>query len=139
MAGLRLGYALFGCAETAGKVRECGQYWSVSAPAQAAGIAALDEVKYIENARKIIAAERKYLSSELVKFGFEVFPSDADFILFRCDAPLDRLLLNEGIMIRNCSDYSGLSEGCFRIAVRLHEENEMLVRGIEKVMKWQKI
>ncbi|MBP3854982.1 MAG: aminotransferase class I/II-fold pyridoxal phosphate-dependent enzyme [Ruminiclostridium sp.] len=138
MAGLRLGYALFGSPGIAGKVRCCGQFWSVSSVAQAAGIAALDETQYVGNARKIIAGERAYLSGELRRYGFEVFPSDTDFILFRCGIPLDRLLLNEGIMIRNCGNYSGLGEGYFRIAVRIHEENEALIKAIEKVIKWQK-
>ncbi len=138
MAGLRLGYALFGSAELAERVRRSGQFWSVSAPAQAAGIAALGEREYVGRARKLIPAERAYLSEMLEKYGFKVYPSDADFILFRCGLPLDELLLNEGILIRSCGNYSGLGDGYFRIAVRLREENEKLVGAIEKVMKWQK-
>lgn len=138
MAGLRLGYALSGNAELAARVRNSGQFWSVSAPAQAAGIAALDEREYVNNARQIISGQREYLSGQLKRCGFTVCPSDADFILFRCDLPLDEMLLNEGILIRSCANYSGLGEGYFRIAVRLHEENEKLVRAIEKVIKWQK-
>ncbi|MGN1137470.1 MAG: pyridoxal phosphate-dependent aminotransferase, partial [Oscillospiraceae bacterium] len=40
MAGLRLGYALFGDSTLAEKVRKTGQFWSVSSPAQVAGEAA---------------------------------------------------------------------------------------------------
>jgi threonine-phosphate decarboxylase len=138
IAGLRLGYALFGSSDIAGKVRDSGQFWSVSNVAQAAGIAALGEKKYVEDARKIISSERKYLSENLSDFGFTVYPSDANFILFRCGIPLDDLLLNEGILIRNCAGYSGLESGFFRIAVRLHEENTELVSAIERVLKWQR-
>ena len=138
MAGLRLGYALFGSSELAEKVRENGQYWSVSTVAQAAGTAALDEKKYVDDAKKIIAKERKYLFDKLQEFGFIVYPSDANFILFRCSYPLDKMLLDEGIMIRNCADHSGLGDGYFRIAVRLREENKMLIEAVEKVIKWQK-
>ena len=138
MAGLRLGYALFGSTETARKVRESGQFWSVSAVAQAAGIAALDEKKYVSDAVKLIREERKYLHDELSKTGFTVCPSDANFILFRCEVPLDELLLGEGIMKRNCNNYSGLGEGYFRIAVRTREENEELIKAIGRVMEWQK-
>ncbi len=138
MAGLRLGYSLFRSAELAKKVRKSGQFWSVSSVAQAAGIAALDEHEYVKRAQKIISEEREYLSGELGKFGFKVFPSDANFILFRCELPLDELLLSEGILIRNCANYSGLGEEYFRIAVRLHADNETLIKAIEKVTKWQK-
>ena len=137
MAGLRLGYALFGSSDLDAKVLNSGQYWSVSSIAQAAGIAALDEKKYVDNARIIIAKERKYLFDNLTGFGFTVYPSKANFILFRCDIPLEEILLKEGIMIRNCTNYSGLENGFFRIAVRLHAENEKLINAIEKVIKWQ--
>jgi len=138
MAGLRLGYAVSGSAVLASTVRKTGQFWGVSAVAQAAGIAALGERRYVENARKIIAEERKYLFDNLKLFGFTVYPSDANFILFHCEFPLDELLLNEGILIRSCSNYSGLGDGYFRVAVKLHAENEQLIKAIEKVIKWQK-
>ena len=135
MPGLRLGYALFGSAETAARVRGCGQYWSVSVPAQAAGIAALDETQYVETAKKLICEERSFLAEMLRKNGFTVYPSDADFLLFRCDVPLDELLVKEKILIRNCANFSGLGEGFFRVAVRTHAENEALAAATERVMR----
>ena len=137
MPGLRLGYALFGDTGLAAKVRGTGQFWSVSAVAQAAGEAALDEREYVAGAVELIAEERRYLSEMLKSCGFTVCPSDANFILFRCDVPLDAMLLNEGILIRNCVNFDGLGEGYFRIAVRTHEENKMLAETMKKVMKWQ--
>ncbi|MBR5089152.1 MAG: histidinol-phosphate aminotransferase family protein, partial [Ruminiclostridium sp.] len=138
MAGLRLGYALSGSPELAEKVRRSGQYWSVSAVAQAAGIAALDEREYLRKAVKIISAERRYLSAELTRFGFTVLPSDTNFILFGCGLPLDEMLLGEGILIRSFEGSDAPGDGYFRIAVKLHEENEALISAIEKVTKWQK-
>ena len=138
MAGLRLGYAIFGSPEIALKVRNTGQFWSVSSIAQSAGIAALGEKKYVDDARNIIAKERGFLIDRLSRFGFTVYPSDANFILFGCDIPLDELLIKEGILIRNCENYSGIGKGYFRVAVRLRSENQALIEAIEKVMKWQK-
>ncbi len=139
MAGLRLGYAIFGSGELAGKVRESGQFWSVSIPAQAAGLAALDEVGYVVSARLLIADEKKYLYRGLRELGFTVFESDANYILFRCDIPLDDMLKDDGILIRNCSNYSGLGDGYFRIAVKTHSENEALIRAMERCAeRWQK-
>lgn len=48
MPGIRLGYALFGSSEVAEKAASTGQAWSVSTPAQAAGIAALRLDGYVE-------------------------------------------------------------------------------------------
>lgn len=134
MAGLRLGYALFGDAELAEKVRRNDQFWSVSAPAQTAGEAALDEKNYLEKTLELEKAERKFLTENLRNFGFKVYPSEANFILFYTKLPLDEMLLSEKILIRNCANFDGLEQGYFRIAVRSHEENFALVSAIERCL-----
>ncbi len=132
MAGLRLGYAVFGDVEMAEKVRKIGQYWSVSAPAQIAGITALSEIDYIKKSVKEISKEREFLISELLKLGFTVYPSSTNFILFHCNVRLDDILKNEKILIRNCENYDGLEYGYFRIAVRTRTENEKLISAIRR-------
>lgn len=134
MAGLRLGYALFGSAALAEAVRNTGQYWSVSTPAQLAGTAALKEKNYIEKTVRLIKIEREFLTAELEKFGFKVYNSEANFILLRCDLPIDKMLLKEKIAIRNCSNYDGLDNGFFRIAVRSHEENLTLISALGRCL-----
>ena len=138
MAGLRLGYALFGDERCALSVRECGQPWSVSSPAQAAGVAAakvLSETDYLAQTRALIAEGRSFLSGELSRLGFEVFPSDANFLLFKGAENLAEALLERGIAIRSCRDYRGLDERFFRIAVRTHEENERLTTALSDIQK----
>ncbi len=130
MAGMRLGYALFGSRQLAETVRNTGQFWSVSSPAQAAGIAALAERDYVRRTVEIVETEREYLRRELTRLGLRVYPSEANFLLFRCGLPLDERLLKERILIRSCENYSGLDASYFRIAVRMHEENAALVEAI---------
>lgn len=134
MAGLRLGHALFGDAELAEKVRRNGQFWSVSAPAQTAGEAALDEKNYLEKTLELAKKEREFLTENLRNFGFKVYPSEANFILFYTKISLDEMLLSEKILIRNCANFDGLEQGYFRIAVRPHEENSALVSAIERCL-----
>lgn len=134
MAGLRLGYALFGDEKLAESVRKSGQFWSVSAPAQTAGEAALDEKNYLEKTLELVKKEREFLTENLRNFGFKVYPSEANFILFYTKLPLDEMLLSEKILIRNCANFDGLEQGYFRIAVRSHEENSALVSAIERCL-----
>ena len=135
MAGLRLGYLLCGSAETARKIETCGQCWSVSVPAQIAGEAALRETGYIARTIRLVAAERAYLTRSLQEAGCRVYPSEANFLLFRCDChDLEERLLQEGIAIRDCSDYIGLGRGYFRVAVRTHEENAALTEAVRRCM-----
>lgn len=132
MPGLRLGYALCASAELADKLRRSGQFWSVSAPAQAAGVAALGEQGYEERTAAYIASERAFLAKGLADAGIKVYPSDANFLLLRGKKELADRLLSEGILIRSCDNFSGLGEGYFRTAVRTREENERLISAVRR-------
>ena len=134
MAGLRLGYCMCKDEKMAEAICSCGQCWSVSVPAQLAGMAALSEEEYVEQTVSLIARERKYLMDSLRKLGLRVYASEANFLLFFSNAPLDVLLLKEGIAIRSCENYRGLRYGFFRIAVRSHEENKALIHAIERIL-----
>ena len=37
-------------------------------------------------------------------------------------------------MIRDCSDYTGLSEGYYRIAVKKHDENKILLEALKEIL-----
>ncbi len=134
MPGLRLGYALCGSAETAERIHNSGQFWSVSVPAEEAGVTALDVKDWKEKTVAFITKERKYLTEELRGCGFEVIDSSANFLLFRARDDLGKLLLEKGIMIRECTDFRGLGKVYFRTAVRTRKENEILVKGIKEVL-----
>ncbi|MCR5123300.1 MAG: aminotransferase class I/II-fold pyridoxal phosphate-dependent enzyme [Ruminococcus sp.] len=133
MAGLRLGYAVCGSEGAAERLRRSGQYWSVSAPAQAAGIAALDEKAYAAETVSLISKERSFLAERLNALGYKVFPSAVNYLLFKGEEGLDDRLLAEGIGIRNCASYSGLGSVFFRAAVRTHEENQRFINALERI------
>lgn len=134
MAGIRLGYAVFGSKQLAEILQKTGQFWSVSAPAQIAGEAALREKEYLLKTAEIVERERKFLMTELKNTGIRVYPSEANFLLLRCDLPLDELLIKERIAIRNCGNFDGLKENYFRIAVRNHRENTALISAVRRVL-----
>ena len=131
MAGLRLGYGIFGDISLAEKIRNTGQYWSVSYPAQLAGIYALDEKNYIKDTVKYISQEREYLSQNLKKLNIKVFDSDVNYLLLKTDIPLYDMLLKEKILIRKCGNYCGLDDNFYRIAVRTHGENQYLLNKLK--------
>jgi len=143
--GLRLGYCVTSCAETAASLRKQLPEWNVSAPAQAAGVAAVHEDAYLKEAVRLISGERQFLAMELKNLGFAVFPSDSNFLLFRDEArangadcgsskgSLFDALLSDGILIRDCRDFMGLGEGFYRIAVRKHADNVALVASLRRI------
>ena len=62
-----------------------------------------------------------------------VCPSSVNYLLFQAPTCLHTKLRAKKIAIRNCDNYVGLGPGWYRIAVRLHEENEALIRAIKEV------
>ena len=134
MAGLRLGYALFSDASFAQTVRKTGQCWSVSAPAQLAGIAASDDTDYVRRTLALITAERGYMSSAIAGMGLTVFPSETNFLLICSPLPLADSLAAHGIAVRRCENYRGLDSRYIRVAVRTHSDNEALVRALERII-----
>lgn len=139
MAGLRLGYGLCSNQELLLQMEMRLQPWNVSIPAQEAGIAALEETEYVERARRLVFEESGYLREQLEQLGYRVFASQANYLFFRGEEWLGEALLKEQIMIRDCSNYPGLSGGFWRIAVKTHEENQRLLQAVRKVREvWQK-
>lgn len=134
MAGLRLGYAVFGDSELAERVEEYGQPWSVSSAAQAAGVAALKVLFYLERARDLIKREREYLSRELEMLGVKVFTSRTNFLLLKSELPLNKMLIRKQISIRSCENFDGLGKEYFRIAIKSHEENTALINALKELL-----
>ena len=104
--------------------------WNVSVLAQMAGEACIRESGYIKETSEYVGRQRGLLADGLKKLGFKVYESDSDFILFYSKLPLYDILLDKGILIRDCSNYVGLSEGYFRVAVKRFDENVRLLKVI---------
>lgn len=135
MAGLRLGYALCSDASFAARLQACGQPWAVSAPAQAAGIAALTDPDYLATLRTLIVKERARLLEGLAALGMKVIPGEANFLLFRSEKQdLAERLRCRGILLRDCSTFSGLGAGWYRCAVRTEDENKLFLRTMEEIL-----
>ena len=135
MAGLRLGYALCSDVRLLDEMCRRGQPWPVSMPAQAAGLAALEEREYSAELATLVREQRPFLTVGLAELGCRVVPGEANFLLFSClDPQLDRRLEKRGILLRDCSNFPGLGPGWFRTAVRTGEENRALLRAMKEVL-----
>lgn len=157
MAGLRLGYGLCSNELLLGKLYEGRQPWSVSGLAQKAGIAALSQKDYVRESKAVIKEERQYLAQELEKLGFRVYPGQANYLFFKDVLSenassegvstksgqkkasekgwLYDALLDGGVLIRSCANYSGLDNTFYRICVKTRPENEAFLGRLKAVLK----
>lgn len=139
MPGLRLGYGICSDVELLEKLERVRQPWSVSSPAQAAGLAALKEIDRVERTRAFVSEERKMMEKDFERIGVRYFPSSANYMLLKSSYDLFVLLKEKKILIRDCSNYEGLEKGFYRVAVKGREENRLLIRALEEICRQEKI
>lgn len=111
------------------------QPWNVSGLAQAAGVAALKETAYVEEGRRTVREQREFLKKELGKLPLQVMDSKANYIFFRGPKELWEQCKEKGILLRDCSNYQGLSKGWYRTAVRLPQENARLLEVLKEILQ----
>lgn len=135
MAGVRLGYVLTRDTALLAAMRAAGQPWAVSSLASAAGIAALKETQYVEKVRSLIDTERAFLRTEFERMGIHCMGGAANFIFFHTDcADFVQKMRQKGVLVRDCANYRGLTQGDCRVGVRTHAENAALVAAVREVL-----
>ena len=135
MPGVRLGYLLCADRELREKIRRHLPEWNLSAFAQRAGIACAEQAQgYLQKTVEYVKTERAFLKSGLEKLEIRVVSGEADFLLLYTTQPIYDRLLSKGILIRDCGNFRGLGEGYYRIAVKTHAENEILLRELARTV-----
>ncbi len=135
LAGLRLGYCVTSNDKLRKQLKSGSQPWSVSTLAQVAGVTACGLPAWTEKGRTWLREEQPRLEASLKKFGLKVWPGEGNFLLFQKgnEEFLQEKLLKQGILIRDCSNFSGLGNGFYRVAVTSEKNRNILLKAIEKV------
>ncbi|MFA5316943.1 MAG: histidinol-phosphate transaminase [Dehalococcoidales bacterium] len=133
LAGLRLGYAVASEAVITALER-VKPPWSVSSPAQKAGIFALNQSDYFEGCSRRLHRAKEFLIRNLSALGYEVLPSSSNFFLVRVGdaAEFRSKLLKKGIMVRDATSF-GLPQ-YIRLAPRRLAECRRLLQTIREIM-----
>lgn len=136
MAGARLGY-LIGPSRLVTELDKVVLPYHLDAVKQVAGRTALRFVDDMDARVKQVIAERGRLAEGLARLGVEVFPSGANFILFRTRGVDGRHvwqgLVDESVLIRDCSGWPRLTD-CLRVTVGTPEENGRFLEALATVL-----
>jgi histidinol-phosphate aminotransferase len=133
LAGLRVGYGVAD-PELAGYLQRARHPFNVNRLAEVAAEAALDDREYRDRLRELNAEGIEYLTRELRALGFEVWPSDANFVLAkprRGGVDTFDALLRQGVIVRPLAGF-GMPEHV-RITIGLPEENARLVKALQRI------
>ncbi len=135
LAGMRIGYAVSN-RDLAGVMQRIKIPYSLNRVSEMVAIKALQNQEFVHRGVELVNVERKRLEKGLADLGFKVFPSEANFILFK--SPIDhsrlvRSLSEKGMMIRDFGNNRSLEE-CVRTTIGTREMNDALLSKLREVL-----
>lgn len=140
LPGIRIGYGC-GSRRLIERLENIKITWSVNGLAEVLGVEALEDSEFQRKSRELLDKEKDFLLKEFADLEeLKVFPSAANFFLvkIRNSMPVGELvakLAKDKIMIRDASNFVGLDNQFFRVAIRRRDENQVLMASLRKVFE----
>ncbi|HEX5365448.1 MAG TPA: histidinol-phosphate transaminase [Acidimicrobiales bacterium] len=136
MAGARLGY-LVGPAWLVEQLDKVVLPYHLDAFKQAAGTLALDFVADMHERVGRLVEERGRLVAALARLPVDVWPSSANFVLFRprgmAGDAVWEALVERSVLVRNCASWPRLA-GCLRVTVGTRDEDDAFLAALGQVL-----
>ncbi|MBI3579462.1 MAG: histidinol-phosphate transaminase [Ignavibacteriales bacterium] len=135
LAGIRLGYGI-AHPTVISYLMKIKPPYNINALTSIEALKALDNFDLVKQRIKAIVTERKRLAAALstVSYVQTVFPSDANFLLVRCEnaTSVYRSLAQRNVIVRDRSTEPTL-ENCLRITVGTPEQNDILIKTMKEL------
>lgn len=136
MAAARLGY-LVGPAWVVAELEKVVLPYHLDAFKQAAGTLALDHADAMHARVATLVEERGRLQAALADLPVEVWPSGANFVLFRPTgvdgATVWQRLLDRSVLVRDCSSWPRL-DGCLRVTIGTVDEDDRFLTALQEIL-----
>ncbi len=132
LAALRIGY-LAANKDLMARLRLVKPPFNLNLYSERVAAAALDEQEWVDAGVSIVGQERERLAAALKRLGYDITPSDANFILARGHRPPAETvegLRRQGILIRYFPGTAGLDEH-FRISIGEPEHTDRTIAALE--------
>jgi histidinol-phosphate/aromatic aminotransferase/cobyric acid decarboxylase-like protein len=108
-----------------------------------AGIVALKDIKHLVKARLMIKKERKFLHDRIRKQMRDLIPRKSFvnyFLIYLKNGKSsvkirDDILRRSGVLVRDCSTFTGMGEKYIRVSVKTHDQNVILLKALELIDK----
>lgn len=136
MAAARLGY-LIGPTWLIDDLEKVVLPYHLDSLKQAAGRLALEFTEHMEARVAEVVEERGRLVAALSDMAVDVWPSGANFVLFRPQSvdgiDVWQRLLEHSVLVRNCASWPRL-EGCLRVTVGNRSEDDRFLAALTEVL-----
>jgi histidinol-phosphate aminotransferase len=138
LAALRLGW-MYGPAHIVDAINRIRGPFNVTAPAIAAGIAAIRDAAHVERSRAHNTRWLAWLTEEIGKLGLPVTPSVGNFVLIHFPATqghtakeADAFLTKRGLVLRQVGAYK--LPNALRMSVGTEEANRLVVKALTEFL-----
>ncbi|MGH9276161.1 MAG: aminotransferase class I/II-fold pyridoxal phosphate-dependent enzyme, partial [Acidimicrobiales bacterium] len=136
MAAARLGY-LIGPRDVVAQLDQVVLPYHLDSVKQAAGRVALDFAAEMRARVAALVEERGRLTARLADLPVDVWPSGANFVLFRPrerdGAAVWQALLDRSVLVRDCSSWPRL-DGCLRVTIGTTAEDDAFLAALEETL-----
>ena len=135
--GIRLGYILASEKIIKG-LSEITMPWSVNSLAIEAGIFLLSRYKeFLPNKNNLIKESRCFQKEIISINGLKIVKSDCNYFLIKLEKGKasdlkEYLVLKHGLLIRDASNFKGLTDSHFRVAIQGSDKNNLLIVCIKQ-------
>ncbi|MET0333467.1 MAG: histidinol-phosphate transaminase, partial [Rhizobacter sp.] len=138
LAGLRVGFAMghASLVDALTRVKDSFNSYPLDRLATAGAIAAIDDVGYFDRTRRQVIASRERLVVSLQALGFEVLPSQANFVFVRhpqhTGAALAASLRERGVLVRRFTQPARIAD-FLRISIGTDTQCDTLVSALKEL------
>ena len=134
LAGMRVGYGI-APQELTTYFARVQDFFAVSATAEAAALAALEDEQHVRCAVQNNAEQMEWMQRELNSLGYRPLPSWTNFLMIdiRADArDFARRLRRQGVLVRPLGSWG--APNCIRVTLGTAEQNESFLRAFRAVL-----
>jgi histidinol-phosphate aminotransferase len=135
LAGLRLGYGC-GNPELLQYFARVRNAFSVSAVAEAAGLAAIQDEAHIRKSVENNATAAAWFAQRFAELGLRAVPTSGNFVYFEVDENADAFaqrMQSEGVIVRSLVPW-GIPNG-IRVTIGTPEQNQQFLATLKKAMR----
>jgi len=136
MAGARLGY-LVAPEWLVEELEKVVLPYHLDAVTQLAGTLALDHVDAMRRRVAMLVEERGRVVAALDALAVDVWPSGANFVLFRPrdvdGATVWQRLVDQSVLVRNCASWPRL-DGCLRVTIGTRDEDDRFLEALRAAL-----
>ena len=134
LAGFRLGYGIMD-EEVAKILHKIRPPFNVNSLAQAAGLAALNDVKFLDKSVEFILNGINYIKTELSAMGLAFQPTHANFLMVNVNKDSTQVfndLLKQGVIVKSMKSYGFTN--WIRVNAGTQNENKAFINALKKAI-----